>query len=110
MKNFTHCASIGRPIAVHNDMKRRHTKPADSRGRPEFESVNKGERKSQKDVRQIRSDKHPDKNSNVVHLRIRLHVGIIPNEQARRDLHQRLPALLFLKHARHPEHFNWKSF
>ena len=38
-----------------------------------------------------------------------MHVGIIPNEQVRRDLHQRLAERSLLKYAGHTEHPDWKS-
>ena len=103
------CASIGRPISVHGDRGRRHTKPAECGSRHEIESVNKGGGKSHKDVRKIRSDKRPSQNSTVVLFLTRLHVGIIPKEHIRRDLHQRLSERFFLKHAGHTEHADWES-
>ena len=46
---------------------------------------------------------------NAVYLRTRLHVGIIPDKQIRRDWHQRLPELFLFRYAGHTEHPKWKS-
>ena len=46
---------------------------------------------------------------NVMYVRTRLHVGIIPNEQISRDPHQRLSELFFVKHGGHTEHLDWMS-
>ena len=42
--------SIGRPIAVHADSKRRQTTPAECGRRLELESADKGEGKTQQDL------------------------------------------------------------
>ena len=46
----------------------------------------------------------------MVYFRTRLHVGIIPNEQISRDLHQRLSEQFFLEYTDHIEHLYWSFF
>ena len=57
--------TIGRPVAVYAERGRRHKKPAHSEGPSESEFTDEGERKSQKDFRNIRCNEFPDKHINV---------------------------------------------
>ena len=69
---------------------------------PQNQSPDQCERKSQKHFREIRFNELSDKRSNVVYFRMLLHVGIIPNERDRSDLHQALSEQFLVEHAGHP--------
>ena len=57
----------------------------------------------------IEFDKFPGQHHcNMVFFRTRLHVGIIPNDQIRRYLHQGLSALFLVEYAGHTEPPDWQ--
>ena len=76
---------------------------------PQNQSPDQCERKSQKHFREIRFNEFSDKRSNVLYFRMLLHVGIIPNERDRSDLHQALSEQFLVEHKGHPEHLCWDS-
>ena len=57
-------------------------------------------------IEELVFEKCPSQHCNVMCFRMWLRVGIIPNEQISRDLHQRF----LLENAGHTEHSDWKSF
>ena len=63
----------------------------------------------QENVRKISFDNLPNQHCNAVYLRMRVHVGIIPNEPNSCDVHHRLSEQFLYKYAGYAQYLDWEN-